>query len=206
MKSDVGIVAVTLLAMLLLPAPAAGQEAELEGIGFVLGSEDAPVTIVEYSDFACSACAEFSRDTWPAVRARYVETGLVRWHVVPFDIGFKNSDEGGRAGQCAAEQGLFWQMHDALFQRQDEWAGERRPAEALRQIAAEIGVDPAQFRECYDDDRAKEPTKRASRAARQDGVRGTPTFFIDGFRIQGALPFEVFAEMIESARRGPRGD
>lgn len=188
-----------LLTSPMIAGQAQGQEADLSGVGYVLGSVDAPVTVVEYGDFACSACAQFARDTWPTIRERYVEAGRVRWRMVPFELGFRNSDEGARAAQCAAEQDAFWQMHDALFLRREEWVGERRPGRILVGLAAAIGIDAGQFEECYDEGRGRERTEAANRAAHGDGVRGTPTFFIGGFRVQGAIPLETFVELIERA-------
>jgi protein-disulfide isomerase len=127
----------------------------------------------------------------------YVDTGRVRWRMVPFELGFRNSEEGARAARCAAEQGAFWEMHDALFLRRDDWAGERRPEGAFVELAAAIGIDVVRFEECYDEDRGKEGTEAANRAARRDGVRGTPTFFIDGFRVQGAVTLDAFVAVIE---------
>lgn len=176
---------------------------ELNGIGHVLGSVDAPVTVVEYGDFACSACAQFARVTWPTIRERYVETGRVRWRMVPFELGFPNSDEGARAARCAAEQDAFWDMHDALFLRHQDWVGERRPRAALVGLATGIGIGAKQFGECYDEARGKERTEAANRAARSDGVRGTPTFFIDGLRVQGAISLDTFIELIERSTGPP---
>jgi protein-disulfide isomerase len=176
----------------------AWQGADVDDVGFLLGSPDAVVSVVEYADFACSACAQFARDVWPTLRARYIETGLVRWRVIPFELGFRNSDEGARAGQCAAEQDAFWAMHDALFLRREEWVDERRPTSALMALADSLELDGPRFRECYDDNRGEEGTKRANRAARRAGVRGTPTFFVDDVPLQGALPMETFVEVIEA--------
>lgn len=190
----------TALALALLQGWAAsrvaGQEADLEGIGVVVGDPSAHITVVEYADFACSACGAFAVGTWPPIRRKYVETGQVRWRVVVFELGFRNSEKGARAGQCAARQDRFWDMHEALFVRQDEWVNERKAQDHLRVIAAEVGLDMDAFRRCFDDDEAEEDRKAANRAARTDAVRGTPTFFINGFRVQGALPQEAFEALL----------
>lgn len=180
----------------------AAQEADLAGVGFVIGDAGAPVTVVEYADFACDACGQFARETWPAILRDYVETGMVRWHVVPFELGFRNSGKGARAGQCAATQGRFWEMHDALFARQHEWVGEGRAQDRIRVIAGALGLDMEAFQRCFDDDAAEDARKDANRAARRDRVRATPTFFIDGFRVQGALPLEAFKALLEPAPGG----
>ena len=192
-----------LLAAALLMATAtsvAGQEADREEVAFSRGSPDAPVVIVEYADFACSACAEFARDTWPEIERRYIETGVVRWYLIPFELGFRNSEEGARAGQCGATLGSFWAMHDVLFARRGDWEDLRNPEGRLAEIAVEAGLDATAFLNCYDENPGKDRTRAANRAAKDDGIRGTPTFFINGFRVQGALPLDAFVQLIESAR------
>lgn len=180
------------------PAPPDAGRADdpLEGVGFTLGDPDAPVYVVEFADFACEACGQFARDVWPDVRAEFVETGRVFWRVVPFELGFRNSDEGARAGQCGAELGDFWGLHDALYEAQHTWLGERRPKDRLVAVAASAGFDADAFRQCYDDNPGRDRVKAANRAARDRRVRATPTFFIDGFMVQGALPLEAFRALL----------
>lgn len=192
--------ALAALLLSLLPASTPAQETDLDGVGFALGATDAPLTIVEYADFACSACALFARDTWPAIRGRYVETRRVRWWIVPFELGFRNSEEGARAARCAAEENAFWEMHDALFLRRDEWVRERRPEAALIALAASVGIDRTRFEACYRSGRMEGPAGAANRSARRAAVRGTPTFFIGSVAVQGALPMDAFVELIEKVR------
>ena len=190
----------TALAALLLhtgsPPPLVGQEADLDGVGVVVGDPSAPITVVEYADFACGACATFALTTWPAVFRDYVETGQVQWRLVFFELGFRNSEKGARAGQCAARQNRFWEMHDALYARRHEWVDERKAHERLEAMAADVGLNMEDYRRCFDDDDAEDQRKAANRAAREDGIRGTPTFFINGFRVQGALPQAAFQALL----------
>lgn len=180
----------------------AGQDAELDGVGFEAGYPAAPVLVVEYADFACSACAEFALETWPEIERDFVDTGLVRWHFVPFELGFRNSEEGLRAAECAGRQNRFDAMHDALFARRSAWVDERRPDEALMSLAAHAGLDTFAFEACYEDGDLEDRTRSANRAARRDGVRGTPTFFVNGHRVQGALPIAEFRALLLTALQG----
>jgi len=180
-----------------------GQDPDLDGVGHDLGDAEAPVLVVEYADFACDACAQFAVETWPRVREAFVETGRVRWKVVPFELGFRNSEEGARAGECGAAQGRFWELHDALYEHRVEWVDERNPKDELVELAAGTGLDAEVFRRCYDDEPFRDRTKAANRAAREAGVRGTPTFFVNGFQVQGALPFEAFRTVLEDAAATP---
>lgn len=186
----------TLLLFMGLSTGGAAQQADLDGVGYELGAPDAGTTVVEYGDFACGACGQFARDTWPTIKSEFIDTGLVRWKMVPFELGFRNSDEGARAGECAAEQDMFWPVHDQLYEEQAAWIGERRPKDRLIAIAVDAGVDEAAFRHCYDEKLGEDRTKAANRAARTDGIRGTPTFFVNGFQVQGALPIDAFRELL----------
>ena len=188
------------------PSSSAVQAQELDvdvsEIGYVLGDAAAPVTVVEFGDFACGACAEFWRDTWPQVRTTFVETGRVRWRHVPFLLGFDRGDDAANAAECAADQGQFWAMHDRLFQGQSEWTRERRHEDILLRYASEIGLDTEEFEDCYDDERGEDRTEDATRAARRAGVRGTPTFYINGVPALGALSFDQFTAVVEEAEQG----
>lgn len=193
-----------LLATLLpLPIQASAQEADLDGVGHWIGDEGAPVIVVEYSDFACGACAQFATTTWPVVHEEFVKPGKVRWLVVPFELGFRNSEEGARAGECAAGQNAFWAMHDALYRDREMWVDDRNPKDELVDIARSEGLDAERFRACYEDKSFESRTKAANKAARSDGVRGTPTFFINGFQVQGALPPETFRQLLSDADAPP---
>ena len=189
------------------PAHVAGQElnVDVSEIGYLLGDPEAAVEVVEFGDFACSACAEFWRDTWPRVKQDLVESGRVSWRHVPFLLGFDRGDDGANAAECAADQGEFWAMHDQLFEGQREWTRERRHEEILHRYATEIGLEIEEFADCYDDERGEDRTRDATRAARRAGVRGTPIFFINGSPAFGALSYEMFMEVVVEAENRAAG-
>ena len=114
-------------------------------------------------------------------------------------LGFPNGEEAANAAECAANQEAFWDMHDRLFGGQSEWMGERRPYEVFRRYAVDIGLDEVDFDACYEDGHGKDRTEAANRAAREAGVRATPTFFINGRTALGALPYEAFRGLVEDA-------
>lgn len=194
---------VSLLGVLLLGgtsgSAAQEQKADLEGVGHELGDPDAPVFVVEYGDFACGACAQFVEGAWSQIREEFIETGKVRWKTVPFELGFPNSGEGAHAGECAAAQGKFWEMHDVLYEHREAWASERDPEDELVQLARRTELDEELFRECYQEEHHEDRVRTSNDAASTDGIRGTPTFFINGFQVQGALPMEAFRELLEDA-------
>ena len=192
-------VAGVLLAVAIMGPGVQAQEVDLSDVGHILGEEQGAVTVGEFGDFACSACAQFHLDTWPDIRRTFVDSGRVIWRHVPFVLGFKRGDDATKAGECAALQGAYWGMHDRLFGNREEWAEGREHENTFRRYASELCLDAEAFRTCYDKNHGKERTKRATRAAKDLGIRATPTFFIDGFRVQGALSVEAFAALLEQA-------
>ncbi len=182
-------------------ASAAAQDVDLNGVGHVLGSPEAPVVVVELGDFGCGACALFHQTTWPAIEREFVQTGRVQWRHVPFLLGLRHGDEGTKAAECAADQGQYWEMHDLLYTRHKEWTKPRNPRDVLRTYASELGLDADTFATCYEEDHGKDRTRRATRAAEELDVSGTPTFFINGSRALGALTIEVFRRLLEDAER-----
>lgn len=125
---------IALLALLALPGALPAQQ-ELASLGYARGSETAPVTVVEFGDFGCSACRKFALEGYPPLHEEFVATGKVRWIYVPFLLGlFPNAPEAARAAECAAEQDAFWEIHDLLFERQAEWKRLRNPASVLQAL------------------------------------------------------------------------
>ncbi len=167
---------------------------ELKDVGHTLGEEDAPVTVVEFSDYGCAYCSGFTQQTFPELYAEFIREGRVRWVHVPFVLGkFANSDRATLAAYCAGEQGegTFWAVHMALFRRQSEWrSGD--PLPVFRRYVEEAGGDGEGFAACYREGGPREALTRADRIAAAAGVAATPTFFVDGRRLEGAAPLEQF--------------
>ncbi|MFW6089523.1 MAG: DsbA family protein [Gemmatimonadota bacterium] len=195
------------LAALSPSRPASAQDRIVPaGIGYIQGDSAASVVVVEFGDFGCPACGEFARETLPALRDEFIHTGRVRWRFVPFELGaFPNGGEAARAAECAAEQDAFWAMHDRLYGDQGQWLDEGDPREIFVGYAADLGLDADAFERCYRDDAVEERIERAGEAARAARVRGTPTFFVDGRRVEGALPIGAFRELLTDAEaEGPQ--
>jgi protein-disulfide isomerase len=168
--------------------------------GHVMGSDSAPVTIIEYADFECPACAQFAVLTGPDVKQRLVATGQVRWIFRDFPLdGHRNTMAAHHAAQCAGEQGRFWEMHDQIFFNHGRWVPERRPEGALRDLAAAARVDLRSYDDCMSSGRymTRLEQLRADAAAR--GVSSTPTFDIGGRRVSGALLYDDLKKLVESA-------
>jgi len=181
-----------------------GQDAvpavPLEELFHELAAPGAQVTVVEFSDFGCKYCGQFHRETFSALREEYVETGKVRWRFVPFSLGmFPNGNEALRAAICVAEESeeAFWMMRDALFEAQNDWKGARNADPLFRRYAEASGADGDAYMSCYRDARSADRVAAARVLATQGGVRSTPTFFVNGQMIQGALPLREFRAVLE---------
>jgi protein-disulfide isomerase len=177
--------------------PASPDTILLDAIGFYRGDREAPVTIIEFSDFGCPFCAMFARGTYPALAREFVETGRARWILVPFDSGrFRNGGTALRAALCAAEQDRFFEMQERLYASQREWLAVRRPESLFRAHAAEIGLDESRFTTCYSRNQVRDRAGAAKRAVDLLRIRATPTFMIDGQRFEGSLPAGTFRAAI----------
>ncbi|MGH7717424.1 MAG: DsbA family protein [Gemmatimonadaceae bacterium] len=166
----------------------------------IQGSESAPLWIVEVSDFQCPYCAEWHKTTYPQVKREFVNTGKVRFAYINLPLQtHRHAWPAAEAAMCAGAQGKFWEMHDAIFDAQLRWAPLDNAAVTFDSLAAGVGVDMAQFRECVTSRRTR-PLVQADyeRAVREAGVNSTPTFIIGTVIAQGAQPIETFRRVIES--------
>jgi Na+/H+ antiporter NhaA len=159
----------------------------------IRGPEEAPVTVVEYGDFECPYCGQAE----PVVRELLAGFGDVRyvWRHLPLTDVHPNAQLAAEATEAAASQGAFWEMHDLLFQHQDDL----RPVSLVR-YAAELGLDADRFR---DDLRRHEWSSRVAEdvdSADLSGVSGTPTFFINGRRHQGAYDIATLSAAVKAAK------
>jgi protein-disulfide isomerase len=153
------------------------------------GAPGATVEIVEYSDFECPFCSR-ANATVQKVLADY--QGKVRLVFRDFPLPFhQNAQVAAEAGQCAHEQGKFWEMHDKMFANQRALT-----AEALKQYATELSLDTTKFNACLDGQRFKDSVMSDHQGGSQMGVSGTPAFFINGRFLSGAQPYEAFTAII----------
>ena len=165
------------------------QEFQLGEIGFDFGSEDAPIAVVEFSDYGCGYCRRFHTETFPTLMEEYVETGQVRWKYVTYVSGmFANGMPAAYAAECAGEQDLFAPMSKLLYERQADWKGLGDPSAALEQLAGEVGVDAAEFQACVAEERPRPRVRSGILSGARLGVRGTPSFLINGVPLVGAQP------------------
>lgn len=195
------LVALSLTGMLTGVTPVTAQESVHQilqqiGPGQPKGSETAPVIIEEFSDFQCSYCGKFSRETLPRLIETYVDTGKVRWVFRHFAILGPGSKAAAEASACAGAQGQFWPYHDRLYAVQGRPGFNR---ENLLRIAQELHLDMADFTDCVETGRFSAQVQAETEAAVALGLQGTPGFIINGRSMAGALPFEWFQSVIEEA-------
>ena len=173
---------------------------DLTSVGYDRGNPNAPVVLVELSDFGCPYCGQFARETYPAIERDYIRTGRVFFKSVQFVMGsFPNGTEAARAAECAADQREFWAMSDRLYGTQPAWKGTSSPAPVFVREAAALGLDTARFAACYGTGDMHPRTRLATAAANLLGVRATPSFLVNGRPIEGALPLAAFRTVLDDA-------
>ena len=171
--------------------------------GATLGSKDAPLTMVEFSDYQCPFCRRFFDQTFPRIKTKYIDTGKVRYvfRDFPLDQIHPQARKAAIAAHCANDQGKYWEAHDMFFKNQEAL----RP-ENLKSYAQKLGLKTAAFNECLDKDKYASLVQGNEDDGLKAGVRGTPAFFIgkttkegtvDGQLISGARPYEDFQREID---------
>lgn len=167
--------------------------------GYTIGSDSAPVEIIEFADFQCPACGRHAILTAPDIMRRMVATGRVRlvFKDLPLDI-HPNAVPAAMSAACSNEQGKFWEMHDQLFFNQNKWATARRPASLFRGYAELLGLDMSQFRECISSRRYAGRIQASIQEALALGVGSTPSFLINGRLYSGIMAFDQFTSIVDS--------
>jgi protein-disulfide isomerase len=170
----------------------AGPEGDM-----VIGSDRAPVTIIEYASLTSRSCAEFAKDTLPELKKRYIDTGKVRYIVREFPTN--PVDEAGfRLARCGGPD-KYEAIIETLFAKQADWAVQQ-PIPQLLAIAKQFGFTEKSFRQCLANNMVLDAVEWVGqRASEKFGVNSTPTFFINAKRFLGALPIDDMAHAIDSA-------
>ena len=163
------------------------------GPGTILGEEDAPVTIVEFSDLECPFCKRFHDETFPQIKKEYIDTGKAKIVFRHFPLGMHpNAPKAAEAVSCARDQGKEWAMIDAIFVNQ-----QTLDVPALKEKATQLGMNASSFASCLDSGKKKGEVDTDTSEGSAAGVSGTPTFFVNGQRLVGAQPFAQFKTVID---------
>jgi protein-disulfide isomerase len=164
-----------------------------------LGDVDAPVIMIEWSDFQCPFCASFALETMPELVEEYVETGVMRFEWRDFPILGEDSLTAAMAGRAAAEQDAFFEMHDEIFERDWERNAGDLSIESLTAVAGELGLDTEQFEQDMQDSDLEQAVREDLQVGQQLGFTGTPAFVINGRSMIGGQPTDTFRQVIDQA-------
>lgn len=161
-----------------------------------LGLDTAKVTITEYADFGCPACQSWHES---GIMEQVLETygDDVQFVWKDFPVITAQSPKAAEAGQCAFDQGMFWEYHDLLYAKSPAIG-----VDELKQYAAELGLDTARFDACLDSGQNREKTQQSEKEARQLALPGTPAFLVNGTKLIGPPSFETLAAAIDAALAG----
>lgn len=173
----------------------------------VIGREDAPVTIIEFTDLQCPYCARFAQQTFPQLKRDYIDTGKLRYTSRDLPLPMHEfALAAAVASRCAGEQGKFWEYREALFAAQQTLG-----ARPYARIAADLGLDTARLDACREDGRQEAIVRAELALAAQSGIQSTPSFVIgrvvngefQGEVVTGAQPYEAFRATIEALLARP---
>lgn len=186
-------------------APQAAQEAapavirDIPTEGFPSeGPDNAPVVIVEFSDFECPFCRKWHNETYLPLREKYPDQIKLVYRNFPLVRLHANAYLAAEAAMCAGDQERYWDYHEALFQRK-KGMGE----EAFKGYAAELGLDTVAFNDCLDREKYKDFVREDMAYAASIGVQSTPTFYVNGKPVIGAQPLAVFEQIIQAELAEP---
>jgi protein-disulfide isomerase len=196
-----GSVAAT--AVLATSFPALAQTASVQDLAVAgplgdvaQGPADAKVTIIEYASLTCSHCGAFHRDTYPALKSRYIDTGQVRYILREFPLD-PLATAGFMLARCDGEQ-KYYPIVDLLFQQQRAWTATDKPLDALRQMMRQAGFSQEKFDSCLKDQKLYDAVNAVkNRGIETFKVESTPTFFINGQRHPGNLSIDEIEKIIK---------
>jgi protein-disulfide isomerase len=179
--------------------------AKLADVSRIQGSPSAKIWVIEVSDFQCPYCKEWHDATYAMVVNDYVKTGKVRMAYVNFPLSIHaHAHQAAIAAMCAGAQDKFWQMHDALFASQSKWEVETDPTASFDSLATSVGVNDAQYKSCLSSPSIEALIAGDQERARDGGVTATPSFWVGGKLIEGAVPTAEMKAAIDQALAGAK--
>jgi protein-disulfide isomerase len=163
---------------------------------YTIGPSDAPITIVEFSDYECPFCRRWHAEVYEPLLAAYPGKIKLVYRNLPLTSIHPDAQGAAEAAMCAGEQDVYWKYHDKLF------SGETLGNTVYLQYAQDLGLNMATFQSCLNDHKYQEAIQKDSDFAINLGIRSTPTFFINGLAIVGAQPLDVFKQVIDKELAG----
>jgi protein-disulfide isomerase len=179
--------------------------AKLADASRIQGSPSAKLWVIEVSDFQCPYCKEWHDATYRMIVDNYVKTGKIRMAYVNFPLSIHaHAHEAAIAAMCAGAQDKFWAMHDSLFASQAKWEAESNPAASFDSLAAAVGVNAAAYHACLASPAIAALVAGDQERARSGGVSATPSFWVGGKLIEGAVPPAEMKAAIDQALEGAK--
>ncbi len=168
-------------------------------LGRIAGDTAARVMVLEVSDFQCPYCKTFHDQTYPSVKAEYVDKGKARMAYVNLPLrSHQNAWPAAEAAMCASVQGKFWPMHDSLFLAQDRWAGITKPDTMFARFAGTLALDTKAYGACMTSHATRPLIASDAERSSNAGINGTPAFIIGDSLISGAYPFADFKRVLDA--------
>jgi protein-disulfide isomerase len=162
------------------------------------GADDAPVVVVEFGDFQCPYCQQFALGAGRQLRDEYVPGGQVRFVYRHLAFLGDESTWAAEASECANEQGLFWEYHDALYEEQGAENSGAFTLDNLKRFAAELGLDTGQFNDCLDSREYRGQVRDDVSDAQRRQITSTPSILVNGQLIRGGSSYQVLKSAIET--------
>lgn len=179
--------------------------------GRVAGNPNAPVKIIEFGDYQCPYCRQFWKNTEEQVQKEFIDTGIASFEYRDFIIIGPESRTAAEGAACAADQGLFWQMHDVLYLRQGQEnrgvfssANVKRFAREAAEATPNVKFDGSAFDKCLDSGAKRSAVDQMNADAATYKLQSTPSFVVNGQVGAGALTIEQFRQLVNAARGGAR--
>lgn len=164
------------------------------GDAYVKGDKNAPLTIVEFSEFQCPFCGKFVKEIMSKIEEEYIGKGKVKVAFKHFPLGFHQyAKRASIASECAGEQGKFWEYHNLLFDNQ-----EKLTDSDLKEYAQKLNLEMGKFSSCLETEKYAEKIERNLKQGQELGITGTPGFFVGDMMVVGAQPYETFKLFIDS--------
>lgn len=163
----------------------------------VFGPEDAPITIIEFSDFECPYCRKWHIEVWPRLQEAYEGQIRLVYRDFPLTNIHPNATPAASAANCAGEQDRYWEFNERLFSGENKLS-----VSGYQAYAEELELDMVAFGECLDSGRYNAEVMADLEYASNLGVSSTPTFFVNGIPVVGAQPYDVFSQLIEQELAG----
>ncbi|MBD3156429.1 thioredoxin domain-containing protein [Candidatus Peregrinibacteria bacterium] len=164
----------------------------------MLGSEDAPITIINFSDYQCPFCEKFYTEIFSQLNEDYIQEGTVRYVYRDFPLSIHPQAQYAHyAAECARDQQSYWEMHNKLFEQQEQWTEKENLMEEFNAYAQELNLNKATFEECMSSEKYRDEIAKDRQDALSYGFKGTPTLVVNGTILRGITTYEELQEVIE---------